>query len=144
MVESGTILFDMNSLLRQTSEKTKEEDHFDKDLKSEKFLDTLNFPIAKLVLSESVKDSTKGTYKIKGKLTIKNITKDIELVYILKKNKDIIEIQGIFPLVRTDYGIMTGSSSILNSFSGIILDDIVHISFVSSFKEFKNDIIEKK
>ena len=66
---------------------------------------------------------------------VKMLTRDIELVYALKKNKDTIEIQGIFPLVRTDFNIMTGSSSILESFGGIILDDIVHVSFVCNFKK---------
>jgi len=88
----------------------------DKHLQTSDFFDVKNFPNISFTSTRFVKQTEKD-YIVYGKLTIKNITKDIALPFVVKgqmihpmmKNMIILGLQSNIKIDRTQYGVGTGS-----------------------------------
>lgn len=82
-------------------------------LKSPDFFDTGKFPTAEFTITnvEKLKGANDATHKIKGNLTLKNITKSIEFNATVKTAGDgITATTSQFVIDRTQWGIEYGSS----------------------------------
>jgi polyisoprenoid-binding protein YceI len=113
-VTGGTFTIDMNTI---ANEDLKDDGYKQKligHLKSEDFFATDKFPTAQLVINK-VTPLTKDQYKIKGALTIKGITNDIEFPANITTTKSEIKAKAKILVDRTKYGIKYGSGSFFDN-----------------------------
>jgi polyisoprenoid-binding protein YceI len=113
-VTGGTFTIDMNTI---ANEDLKDDGYKQKligHLKSEDFFATDKFPTAQLVINK-VTPLTKDQYKIKGALTIKGITNDIEFPASITTTKSEIKAKAKILVDRTKYGIKYGSGSFFDN-----------------------------
>jgi len=106
---SGEFTIDLNTLKSLDLEgewKDKLEGH----LKSPDFFDTAKYPTAKFVLSETVKAG--DGYLLIGKLTIKDVTKDVVFPAEIEFTKGSFKATSTFEIDRTDYGVEYGNEGL--------------------------------
>jgi polyisoprenoid-binding protein YceI len=109
LLNGGEFEMDMNSIadtdITNQEYRTKLEGH----LKSESFFDVAKFPKAsfKIKLWSPVKDAKPGAvnYNVKGELTIKGITKEINFPAIVIISENNITAAADFNIDRTDFGL---------------------------------------
>jgi polyisoprenoid-binding protein YceI len=113
-VTGGTFTIDMNSI---SNDDLKDEGYKQKligHLKSDDFFATEKFPKAQLVINK-VTALSKDQYKIKGALTIKGITNDIEFPATITTSKSQITAKAKIVVDRTKYDIKYGSGSFFDN-----------------------------
>jgi polyisoprenoid-binding protein YceI len=113
-VTGGTFTIDMTSI---TNEDLKDEGYNQKligHLKSEDFFATEKFPKAQLVINK-VTPLTKDQYKIKGALTIKGITNEVEFPASISTTKSEIKAKAKIIVDRTKFDIKYGSGSFFDN-----------------------------
>ena len=99
-----------------------------------RILDTVNFPTATLVLKEPITLTPEAiaggdlSVDTKGTLTLRGVTKDINLTLIARLVNDVIEVNGSVEIVFTDWSIPDPS------ISEIIVVDRVLLEFLLRFK----------
>lgn len=87
----------------------------DQHLKSAEFFDVANYPVIRFV-SESFSKRGQDQYAVKGQLTMKEITKPVEIVFTylgrkvspMDDKQMVMGFKGGFPLDRLDYHVGTG------------------------------------
>ncbi|KMQ67035.1 hypothetical protein ACM39_14670 [Chryseobacterium sp. FH2] len=83
----------------------------DKHLKSPDFFDVETYPEMRFQSTSITKDKAKNTYILKGKLTIKDVTKDISVPVTFggttknQQGKEVLGFQTAFKVNRLDYNI---------------------------------------
>ena len=118
----GTLNFDPENLegssasftVKVASVKTDSEKR-DKDLQSGNFFNAAKFPEMKLVSTGFEKNN--DGYVVKGNLTIRDVTKAVEIpfnvlgigAHPMKKGKILLAIRGGLKINRNDYGVGTGN-----------------------------------
>ena len=98
-----------------------------------RILDTVNFPTATFVLKESIALAPEAlagsdfTVDTTGTLTLRGVTKDVDLTLIARLVDDVIEVNGSIQIVFTDWSIPDPS------ISGIIVVDSGLLEFLVRF-----------
>lgn len=144
---SGNLSFDVenpvNSVVDFTAEVASvstQEEKRDKHLQSGDFFDAKKFPTMKFVANKVEKTGDK-TYKAYGKLTIKDVTKDVVIPFVvlgigdhpMKKGNEMIGIKSEFTLNRNDYGVGTGSWA-----ATMVVGDEVDVKIIFEASRKKN------
>jgi len=71
------------------------------------WFDTAKYPKASFV-SSKVTRVAPGRYEVAGKMTIRNVTRDVKAPFTMEQKNDTLLIDGTFPINRLDYGIGSG------------------------------------
>ncbi len=71
------------------------------------WFDSAKYPKASFV-SSKVTRLAAGRYEVAGKMTIRNVTREVKAPFTLEQKADLLVIDGTFPINRLDYGIGTG------------------------------------
>lgn len=71
------------------------------------WFDTAKYPQASFVSSKVTRVAA-GRYEVAGKMTIRNVTRDIKAPFTMEQKGDLLVIDGTFPINRLDYGIGSG------------------------------------
>jgi polyisoprenoid-binding protein YceI len=107
----GDIKFDPANLAGSTIEASVDVNTLDTDngtrndhLKSDSYFDVAKYP-AITMKSTAFKHSSGNNYKGTFNLTIKNITKSIEIPFTYTETADSAQFKGNFQIERTDYGV---------------------------------------
>ena len=77
------------------------------EVKGKSWFNTREFPKA-IFVSSSVKTLGNGQFETTGKLSIKGKTLDVRAPFTMKQEKDVLVVDGVFPLKRLDYDIGSG------------------------------------
>lgn len=77
------------------------------EIKGKSWFNVREFPRASFV-SSSVKALGGGRFEAGGRMTIKGKTVEMRAPFTLKQEKDVLILDGTFPLKRLDYGIGSG------------------------------------
>jgi len=113
-LKSGSFVVDMNSIkctdIKDEGYRAKLEGH----LKSDDFFGIEKFPKSKFEIVES-KYLGEGNYKVKGNITIKEITKPIEFTVNLHKHGEDIHVSGKVVIDRSKFNIRYGSGSFFDN-----------------------------
>jgi len=87
----------------------------DSSLKSKEYLNTQQYPKIQFLSKQISAGVTAGTYLVKGTLTIKGISKDINFPFTVSQKNDGIQLTGEMHVNRLDYKIGVGSVVLSNS-----------------------------
>lgn len=71
------------------------------------WFDTAKYPNASFI-SGKVTRTAPGRFEVAGKMTIRNVSRDVKAPFTLEQKADTIIIDGMFPIKRLDYGIGSG------------------------------------
>jgi polyisoprenoid-binding protein YceI len=115
----GTMNFDPNNLTASTFEASLDANTVntsnksrDNHLRKQEYFDVAKYPKIKLV-STKISNSTKaGTYVLNGKLTIKNVVKDISFPFTATAKGNDYLFSGEFKINRRDFGVGGNSISL--------------------------------
>jgi polyisoprenoid-binding protein YceI len=116
-ITGGSFAIDMTSL-KDEGANTRLEDH----LKSDDFFSTGKHPKATLVIS-SIEPKGGDQYAVKGKLTIKGITNDIEFPSTIKITKDQVNAKAKIIVDRTKYDIKFRSGNFFENLGDKAIED---------------------
>jgi polyisoprenoid-binding protein YceI len=97
----------------------------DKHLNNEDFFDANRFPYISFIAS-SAKKSANGTYTLTGNLTIKDITKVVNIPFTFSQQGDMATFKGRFSINRLDYKVGEKYSFGISKEVKIELDVTVH------------------
>ena len=89
------------------------------EVKGKSWFSVAEYPKASFV-STSVKTLGGGKYEAAGKMTIKGKTMEMHAPFILKEDKGVLNVDGVFPLKRLDFGIGSG----LWSDTSVVADEV--------------------
>tara|TARA_Y100000385_G_C13044780_1_gene616941 strand:- start:537 stop:1193 length:657 start_codon:yes stop_codon:yes gene_type:complete len=118
ILKGGSFVIDMTTIAC-TDLKGEYKGKLEGHLKSDDFFSVSNFPTSKLVISKASK-SSKDSYKVSAKLTIKGITKNIDFVAQIKGNK----LSATILVDRTLFNVKYGSGSFFQNLGdNMIYDD---------------------
>lgn len=113
-IVEGSFVVDMTSIVNTDVEdegyKTKLEGH----LKSDDFFGVEKFPESKFKITEATKMGD-GNYKVKGNITIKGITEQIEFMVNLHKHDGTVHVSGKMTIDRTKFNVRYGSGSFFDN-----------------------------
>lgn len=119
---SGTFVFDPDNLQKSSIEMTVDTQSVytqitkrDNHLRSKEFFDVSKYP-AMTFKSRSITHLSDNNYRVTGDLTIKDVTKPIEVPFVfygvkdhpLEKNKQVAGFEGSFTIDRLDYHVGDG------------------------------------
>ena len=112
----GNILFDANHLSTSSFKVTvssatvnTKNNARDKHLKKEEYFDAGKYPIIAFVSDKIEKEATANTYKVTGKFTIKNKSKQVTFNFTTSPNTNGLNFVGKVGLNRRDFGVGGGS-----------------------------------
>ncbi len=136
---SGTIEFDMNSIICTDLTDKDWNDKLIGHLKSNDFFGTAKYPVSKFEITKvtpkaSVK--TDNDYEVTGKLTIKEITNEITFPAKIKMDEKLMAVVAKITVNRTKFDIKYGSASFFESIGDkAISDDFeLNVNFTASVK----------
>ena len=89
------------------------------EVKGKSWFSVAEYPKASFV-STSVKTLGGGKYEAAGKMTIKGKTIEMHAPFTLKEDKGVLNVDGVFPLKRLDFGIGSG----LWSDTAVVADEV--------------------
>lgn len=124
VITSGNFDIDMRTLTDEDPLDASMKIMLENHLKSADFYDVENYPFVNFKISTPVAIQ-KGNIKIKGNLTIKNITKPIEFKALFVTTKDGYVIFSSFSIDRSQFNVKYGSAS----FYGDIAEKIIYDDF---------------
>ncbi|MCX6703793.1 MAG: YceI family protein [Candidatus Zambryskibacteria bacterium] len=124
MITSGTFVLDMSSIKESTGDE-KLETH----LKSDDFFNAEMYPEAKFELTSLVAATTKDTFTAKGKLTIRDVTKDFSFPVVLTVvEPNMISAVGKITFNRADFNVKYGSSSFFKGLGDKVISDKIELT----------------
>lgn len=89
------------------------------EVKGKNWFSVAEFPKAEFI-SSSVKALGAGQFEAAGKMTIKGKTMEVRAPFILREDKGVLNIDGVFTLKRLDFGIGSG----LWSDTSVVADEV--------------------
>jgi polyisoprenoid-binding protein YceI len=134
-ITAGNFSIDMNSLRETGNDDAASAAKLEGHLKSEDFFAVEKYPTSKFEITASTPAKTDTTtHTIKGNLTIKDITKNIEFPALVKIDGNTLTANAAFSINRNDWGVVYGSG-----LSGAIGDKIIsdNIDYKVSLKATK-------
>lgn len=81
----------------------------DEHLRKHEYFDVQNYPRIKFTSTEVSKGRKDGSYLVAGKLTIKDVTKDIAIPFTATTKENGYQFEGEFKIDRRDYNVGGGS-----------------------------------
>lgn len=130
---TGRIVFDMTTI-KSSKTGTKEDsggsDKLNTHLKSADFFDVAKYNESSFVLKQVLKKDD-GSYDLKGDLTIKGVTKEVELAsikeldFVIGGEGRAIEAKGVVKFNRADFNVRYGSDSFFDNLGDKIIEDEV-------------------
>lgn len=95
------------------------------------WFDTAKHPSASFI-SGKVTRIALGRFEVTGKMTIRNVPREIKAPFTLEQKADMLVIDGMFPLKRLDYGIGSGMWSDTDT----VADEVqIHFRFTVANKK---------
>lgn len=132
---TGMFNIDMNTLsVSNTPTKPGKESLLETHLKSDGWFGVETYPTSSFVITEAVPAEdvdTSFTYTIKGNLTMKGQTHELEfpaIVYLDSAGK--LNARADFEFDRTKWGITAGSGSFFDNLADNAIDDMVSLGFI--------------
>ncbi|MCF7831906.1 MAG: YceI family protein [Candidatus Pacebacteria bacterium] len=136
MIESGSIVFDMNSITALSTGKNSGQDMLSKHLKSADFFDTEKYPESSFVIFEVASDPSRpGSYMLFGDMTIKGKTLPISVPVSMLQVEQGIALVGDIAVDRTLWDVQFGSGKFFQNLADNTIDDYFTISFSLVVKE---------
>lgn len=131
-VAAGSITLDMRSIRNSDLVDQEENSLLVRHLKSEDFFDVELFPSASFALLECgvLVGATPGSpnYFIKGKLTLKDVTKDISIpANIVPDENGNIRTQACFEIDRTEWNVAYGSGKLFEKLGMHLVNDTISL-----------------
>lgn len=118
----GTFVIDMESMTNTDITNEEYKGKLMGHLKSDDFFSTQKFPKATLVINK-ISPAGKDEYKVKGSLTIKGITKEVEFPATIKSSGSELTAKAKIEVDRTKYDIKYGSGSFFDNLGDKAIDD---------------------
>lgn len=113
-IVEGSFIVDMTSIvntdIKDEGYKAKLEGH----LKSDDFFGVEKFPESKFEITTATKMDD-GNYKVKGNITIKGITEEVEFTVNLHKHDATVHVSGKMTIDRTKFNVRYGSGSFFDN-----------------------------
>lgn len=129
-ISSGNIVFDMTSISAIKSGKGKDEDKLSAHLKSDDFFDATKYPIATFTSTQVITDQANSNkFTLKGNLTIKDITKPIEVPIIILEKEGVLTGEGQVTVDRTEWNIRYASTKFFESLGDKVINDNFTLAF---------------
>ncbi|MBI2281326.1 MAG: sodium-translocating pyrophosphatase [Bacteroidetes bacterium] len=126
---TGEFVVDMTTLKCLDISEEEDNQKLIKHLQGEDFFNTATYNEAIFVITSSEVDPEDNTYyNVKGNLTIKGITNEIEFPVNVVKNENNYTITASFAFDRTQFGVEYGSKSIISKIAGTFIYDEIEIS----------------
>lgn len=123
-ISTGEFVIDMASI-KDSEGNEKLETH----LKSDDFFNVEKFPEAKFELLSFAPAKTAGTFTAKGKLTIRDVTKDFTFPVTLSvEGQNMLRATGKITFNRADYNVKYGSSSFFKGLGDKVISDKVELT----------------
>lgn len=113
---SGKVVFDMKSIISEAG------DALDSHLKNGDFFDTEKYPTAEIVITGYSPNN------LLAELTIKGITKNINVPVLLGVQNNTIYLKGDFTIDRTEWGIKYNSKSLFSDLGDRAINDDIEFS----------------
>jgi len=122
-ITEGHIIIDMNSITAQKTGAGQGESNLSKHLKSADFFDVEIFPTSKFVLTSIISSENENEYIVKGDITIKNITKNIEFPMTINMTNGSISMNAEIILDRTQFDVRFGSTNFFKDIGDKAIDN---------------------
>lgn len=126
----GEFIIDMNSLKND-----EEIASLDKHLKSADFFDVVNYPEAKLVITDSNSTDEPNIYQITADLTIKDITAPISFEAQIKQEANILSALSEIEIDRTTWNLQYGSGKFFQDLGDNMINDELMFKLDLQFKQ---------
>ncbi|MGA7828860.1 MAG: YceI family protein [Geobacteraceae bacterium] len=131
-VTGGVLTLDMSSIRNSDLQDKDENSTLVSHLKSEDFFDVKNFPTAGFELLECgvMVGATPGSpnYFIKGKLTLKDVTKEVSIpANIVPGKNGSVQAQACFDIDRTEWNIAYGSGKLFEKLGMHLVNDTISL-----------------
>lgn len=123
IISKTDILIDMNSIVATKTGANGGEDKLATHLKSADFFDVTTFPISSFSLTSITAGEAENSYTIKGDITIKNITKNIEFPSVVYMSNENIYLLADIVIDRSQFDIRFGSPSFFNDIGDKAIDN---------------------
>ncbi len=121
-VTGGTFSIDMTSITDKDLTDAGYNEKLVTHLKSDDFFSSAKFPASTFVITK-ITHATGGKATVKGNLTIKGITKELEFPATIKTSGNTITAQGKMKVDRTKYDIKYGSGSFFDNLGDKAIDN---------------------
>lgn len=122
-ITEGQIIIDMNSIIAQKTGAGQGESNLSKHLKSADFFDVEIFPTSKFVLTSITPSENENEYIVKGDITIKNITKNIEFPMTINITNGSISMNAEIIIDRTQFDVRFGSTNFFKDIGDKAIDN---------------------
>jgi len=123
-ITSGLFVFDMSSIKDNDGSADLE-----KHLKSDDFFNAEMYPEAKFQLTSLAPATTTNTFTASGKLTIRDVTKDITFpIVIVVENQNSLKASGTISFNRADFNVKYGSSSFFKGLGDKVIADKIELT----------------
>jgi polyisoprenoid-binding protein YceI len=123
-ISTGEFVMDMTSI-KDAGGSAQLETH----LKSDDFFNVEKFPEAKFELLSFTPAKTAGEFVAKGKLTIRDVTKDFTFpVKLSVEGQNMLRVTGNITFNRADYNVKYGSSSFFKGLGDKVISDKVELT----------------
>lgn len=136
LVKGGDLIVDMNSL---TVEDIKDEEKNAKllgHLKNQDFFSVEEYPEAQFMINESMANDTARL--VIGELMIKGISQPAEIRYDIKRNGDVVVLEGVYVFDRTLYDIKYKSKTVFGDLGDKFINDEIKLEFNIVLKAAKD------
>ena len=121
------VVVDMTSITNSDVKDPKWNQKLVGHLHSDDFFSTKKFPESKIVLT-SFSEQKDGNYKLKGQLTIKGITKPVELQgKMINKAGSVSALTASLQFDRTEFNVRYGSGKFFDNLGDKMISDVVKI-----------------
>lgn len=135
LVSGGWFLIDMNSVQGKDQAKPEDNKSLEAHLKSEDFLGTEQFPLASFKVTGS---SLFVPAEVKGDLTIKNITRHVEIPFVWRVQNDTLYVQGHLNIDRRQWGISNKPDNITGAVKDAAISNTIELVLNLRFKRIDN------
>ncbi len=136
MIESGSIVFDMNSITALSTGSGSGQDMLSTHLKSADFFDTEKYPESSFTISRVESDPSRvGSYLLFGDMTIKGKSLPISVPVSMLQEEQGIALVGDIAVDRTLWDVQFGSGKFFQNLADNTIDDYFTISFSLIIKE---------
>lgn len=130
---TGSFTIDMNTIkvVSLGGGKSGKESALESHLKGDNFFASAKFPTGAFKVNSMEMEKKQGvdTYVIKGDLTLKGVTKPVELLAVVKQGADgKITASGPVVINRTQWGITYGSGSFFDGLADNAIDDNIQLT----------------
>ncbi len=128
----GHFSIDMKSMRSTDQDSAVERKKVDDELRSEGFFAVSKYPTATIVVSKIIPEPNRTTFRVYGKLTIKDVTKPLEFTTVMKQQGSVITATANLNINREDWKInlqqKPKSWNLLDSMKDQFVDDYIPVS----------------